>query len=106
MYRDPQASFADRVERLEKELAELRALRAPARPRERTLWSVTGASVVAALLACSALASTSVRAVDLQRQLEETRSRLDVKSELVGECERVAEDAVNAQRQCAAALGR
>lgn len=89
MYRGSQESLAETVARLEGEIAELRSLHAPARPRERTLWAVTALSAILAVLACVALRTAHERAEFLQRRFDAAASRLDVKTQDLTACERL-----------------
>ena len=100
MYRDSQHSFAQTIERLEQELAELQAVHRPPRPRERTLWAVTALSVVAATLAVVACASSRERAAVLQMRLDAAATRLDVKTQDLNECVSMAGDRKAAMQQC------
>jgi hypothetical protein len=94
MYREPHDTFASTVERLETELRELRALRATPRPRERVLLTVTVLSVVGALLAGAACASSSVSAEDAERRFAGARTRLVLKTQDLGTCESFAQRAL------------
>jgi hypothetical protein len=87
MYRGSGPSFTETIERLETELAELRSLNAPPRPRERTLWAVTAFSAIMALLASVACASAHTRSDYLQRRFEAAANRLDTKTKDLGACE-------------------
>jgi hypothetical protein len=87
MYRDPHETFASNVERLETELCELRALRARPRPRERVLWAITSLSVVGAILAVAACASSRASAEDAELRFEAARVRLELKTQDLGACE-------------------
>jgi hypothetical protein len=87
MYRGSDPSFAETIERLETELAELRSLNAPPRPRERTLWMVTAFSAIIAVLASVACASAHTRSNYLQQRFDAAAYRLDVKTKDLGTCE-------------------
>lgn len=100
MYRDSQQSFAQTIERLEQELAELQAVHRPPRPGERLLWAVTGLSVVAAILAGVACASAHARAETLQRRFDAAAARLDVKTQDLNECVSMAGNRKLALQQC------
>ena len=100
MYRDSQQSFAETIERLERELAELQAVHRPPRPRERTLWAVTALSVIGATLAGVACASARERAATLQVRYEAAAARLDVKTQDLNECVSLAGDRKAAMQQC------
>ena len=84
MYRESAESLACTVERLERELA---ALRAPARPRERVLGALTALSVVAALLSVAALRAEREHAAALEDRFEAAAVRLQAKTDALGECE-------------------
>jgi hypothetical protein len=100
MYRDSQQSFAQTIERLERELAELQAVHRPPRPSERALWALTALSVVAAILAGVACASAHSRAEMLQRRFDAAASRLGTKTQDLNECMWLAGDRKNALQQC------
>ena len=89
MYRGSQESLAETVARLEGEIAELRSLHVPARPRERTLWAITAFSAILAVLACVALRSAHERAEFLQRRFDAAAMRLDMKTQDLSACERM-----------------
>ena len=100
MYRDSQHSFAQTIERLETELAELQAVHRPPRPRERTLWAVTALSVVAAILAGAACASAHARAAMLKQRFDAAATRLDAKTQDLNECVTLAGGRKAAMQQC------
>ncbi|HEX8791905.1 MAG TPA: hypothetical protein VF765_13215 [Polyangiaceae bacterium] len=87
MYRGSQESLAETVARLEGEIAELRSLHTPARPREKTLWAVTALSAILAVLSCVALRSAHERAEFLQRRFDAAAMRLDMKTQDLTVCE-------------------
>ena len=91
MYRGSQESLAETVARLEGEIAELRTLHAPARPRERTLWAVTALSAIVAVLSCVALRTAHERAEFLQRRFDAAAIRLDMKTQDLTTCEHMME---------------
>jgi hypothetical protein len=99
MYRDSQHSFAQTIERLEQELAELRALHAPPRPRERTLWAVTALCIVAGTLAVVSCALSHERAVLLQQRFDAVAARLESKTTVLAECQSLADQEQAAQMQ-------
>ena len=94
MYREPHDTFASTVERLETELRELRALRARPRPRERALWAVTALSVLGAVLAVAACASSRASTEDAERRFAGARARLELKTQDLGTCESLAQRAL------------
>ncbi len=89
MYRGSQETLAETVARLEGEIAELRSLHIPARPREKTLWAITAFSAIMAVLACVALRSAHERAEFLQRRFDAAAMRLDMKTQDLSACERM-----------------
>jgi hypothetical protein len=89
MYRGSQESLAETVARLEGEIAELRCLHTPARPREKTLWALTALSAILALLSCVALRSAHERAEFLQRRFDAAATRLDMKTQDLTACEQM-----------------
>jgi hypothetical protein len=95
MYRASHDTFASTIERLEAELRELRALRAPARPRERYLWTVTVASVLGMVLAIGACVAARARTEDAERRFDGARVRLEVKTQDLGACETLASRAMH-----------
>ena len=90
MYRASHDSFAGTIERLEAEVRELRALRAPGRPRDRALWATTGIAVVGALLAVAACGAARSRAADAERRFDAARVRLERKTNDLAACEELA----------------
>jgi len=90
MYRASHDTFAGTIERLEAEVRDLRALRAPTRPRERALWATTGVAVVGALLAVAACGAARSRAVDAERRFDAARVRLERKTADLAACEELA----------------
>jgi len=90
MYRASHDTLASTIERLEAELRTIRALRAPPRPRERVLWTVTAVSVLCALFAVAALGSLRARADDAERRFDGARVRLERKTQDLGACESFA----------------
>jgi hypothetical protein len=90
MYRASHDSLASTIARLEDELRTLQALRAPARPAERTLWVVTAVSLLLAVFAGAAVVSLHDRAADAERRFEGARVRLERKTQDLGTCETFA----------------
>jgi hypothetical protein len=90
MYRAPHTTLASTIERLESELREVRALRGPARPRERLLWAITTVSVLGAVFAGAALTAATAKADVAERKLDGVRTRLELKTQDLGACESVA----------------
>jgi len=90
MYRASHDTLASTIARLDAELRELRALRAPPRPRERVLWVVTAMSVLAALFAVAACGAQRARADDAERRFDGARVRLERKTADLGVCESLA----------------
>jgi hypothetical protein len=97
MYRASHDTLASTIERLEAELRTIRALRAPPRPRERVLWTVTVASVLCALLSAAAFTSVRARADDAERRFQGARVRLEQKTLDLGTCESLAFHGLRAQ---------
>jgi hypothetical protein len=90
MYRASHDTLTSTIERLEAELRTIRALRAPPRPRERVLWTVTVVSALCALFAVAALGSVRTRADDTERRFQGARVRLERKTQDLGACESFA----------------
>jgi hypothetical protein len=90
MYRASHDTFASTIERLEAEVRELKALGAPGRPRDRTLWATTAVAVVGALLAVAACGAARARAADAERRFDGARVRLEMKTQDLATCEALA----------------
>jgi|SRR5580693_8919890 hypothetical protein len=90
MYRASHETLLSKIEHLEAELHDLRALRAPARPGERLLWAVTATSVLGAVLAFAACASARAHGADVERRFDGARVRLEQKTQDLASCESFA----------------
>jgi hypothetical protein len=99
MYRDSQQSFAQTIERLEREIAELHSVHAPPRPSEKALWAVTGLAVIGAILATVACLSAHARAEALQTRLDAAANRLEAKTQVLNECELTLSEQQHAAQQ-------
>jgi hypothetical protein len=91
MYRGSQESHIETIARLETELAELRALHAPAAPRARVLWGITALSVVGIVLAAAASASAHARSERLERRMTLAASLLESKRQDLTTCEQMVQ---------------
>ena len=100
MYRDSQQSFAQTIERLEREIAELHTVHAPPRPSEKALWAVTGLSVIAAILAMTACLSAHERANVLQTRIDAAAARLEAKTQVLNECQSMVSAQHDSVQQC------
>jgi hypothetical protein len=90
MYRASHDTLVSTIDGLEAELRNIRALRAPPRPRERVLWTVTVASIMGALFAVAACTAAGARADDAERRFDGARVRLEQKTRDLGVCEALA----------------
>lgn len=92
MYRGSQESHVETIARLEAELAELRALRAPPRPGVRALWVATALSVVGLVLAGAASASAHARSERLERRMVMAASLITSQRQDLTTCEQMVQD--------------
>jgi hypothetical protein len=104
MYRDPYDGMVQTIDRLQRELGDVTTFRR-SHP-ERMLWFVTAVSVLGAVFSLTALGAARTHVRLLEDALSAARSRLDAKTLALGQCESLAEDSVNAQRQYATAIDR
>jgi hypothetical protein len=100
MYRASHESFAETIEKLERELAEMRGLSGSPRRRMKVLASVTGLSLVATFLLGIACEATHERAERLQRHMTEAAALLDSREHDLHTCTTLANEQLRATTQC------
>ncbi len=100
MYRASHESFAETIEKLERELAEMRGLAGSPRRRLKVLGVVTGLSVVATIVLGAACAATHERAERLQRHMSQAASLLDSREQDLHTCTTLANEQLGATREC------
>jgi hypothetical protein len=91
MYRESNECLLETIERLERELDEIRALRATPRPRERAVLVVAAVASMVAAVAIAAFASVSARADDADLRFQKARAVVEEKTRTLGECETLAD---------------
>lgn len=104
MYRGSQESFAETIERLEREVAELRAALAPGRRREvktRLFAALCGMLTFLALAACAA---ARARADQLTTRFDAEAAILERKTRDLGTCESMVRVSQDDFRACVSGL--
>jgi hypothetical protein len=84
MYRESHDGLLHTIDRLHRELGDLGTVRP--RSYERTLWFVTAASVLCAVLGLSAASASRAHTREVEATLSQTRARLTVKASDLAQC--------------------
>lgn len=100
MYRASHESFAETIEKLERELAEMRGLAGSPRRRLKVLGVVTALSLMATFLLAVACQATHERAERLQRHMAEAAALLDSRDHDLRTCTTLANEQLRATTQC------
>jgi hypothetical protein len=91
MYRESNEGLVETIERLEREIEEMRALRAAPRPREKMVLLGGVLAGIMAVMAGAALLSANARADEAETRFEKARVLVQEKTQTLGECEALAE---------------
>jgi len=100
MYRASDSSFAQTIETLERELAEMRGLAGSPRRRLKWLGALTALSIVSSILLGAACAAAHERAERLQRHMAEAAQLLDAREHDLRTVTSLAADQERAAQQC------
>ena len=91
MYRESNECLVETIERLEREIEEMRALRVAPRPRERVVLAGAVLAGFVAILAGAALVSAKARAEEAEARFEKARVLVEEKTRTLSECEELAD---------------